>query len=119
MRFHLLIVHSPPLLLLLLASPSLASCLTASVYSGTPVQNNLGELLALLSFLMPEIFRSDVIETLLEFLGEGDSSSLPTASAFPSFQVTLCRLYRMTVNSGEGGLGGAETRFANGRTNRV
>ena len=43
---------------------------TASFSSGTPVQNNHGELLALLSFLMPAIFRSDVIETLLEFLGE-------------------------------------------------
>ena len=48
----------------------LAFVFTASFSSGTPVQNNLGELLALLSFLMPEVFRSDVIETLLEFLGE-------------------------------------------------
>lgn len=104
MRFHLLIVL-PPLLLLPppLVPPPLPSCLDGSVYSGTPVQNNLGELLALLSFLMPEIFRSDVIETLLEFLGEGDSSSPPTASASPSFQAMLCRLYRMAVNSGEGG----------------
>lgn len=45
------------------------------VSSGTPVQNNLGELLALLAFLMPEIFRSDVIETLLEFLEDAESSS--------------------------------------------
>ena len=43
---------------------------TASFSIGSPVQNNIGELLALLSFLMPEISRSDVIETLLEFLGE-------------------------------------------------
>ncbi|CAM9599083.1 unnamed protein product, partial [Laminaria digitata] len=52
--------------------------------SGTPVQNNLGELLALLSFLMPEVFRSDVIETLLEFLGDSGSSS-------SSFQVREVR----------------------------
>ncbi|CAM9795532.1 unnamed protein product, partial [Ascophyllum nodosum] len=48
--------------------------------SGTPVQNNLGELLALLSFLMPEIFRSDVIETLLEFLGEVERKADSSAS---------------------------------------
>lgn len=48
------------------------------------MQNNLGELLALLSFLMPEIFRSDVIETLLEFLGEGERKS---DSSSPSVQV--------------------------------
>ncbi|CAN0047681.1 unnamed protein product [Pylaiella littoralis] len=54
--------------------------------SGTPVQNNLGELLALLSFLMPDIFRSDVIETLLEFLGDNDDSSSSS-----SFQVREVR----------------------------
>ena len=43
---------------------------TASFSIGLPVQNNLGELLALLSFPMPEISHSNVIETLLEFLGE-------------------------------------------------
>lgn len=54
--------------------------------SGTPVQNNLGELLALLSFLMPDIFRSDVIETLLEFLGDNADSSSSS-----SFQVCVYR----------------------------
>lgn len=49
------------------------------------MQNNLGELLALLSFLMPNIFRHDVIETLLEFLAKGDSSSKSSASS--AFQV--------------------------------
>ncbi|CAM9285611.1 unnamed protein product, partial [Hapterophycus canaliculatus] len=57
--------------------------------SGTPVQNNLGELLALLSFLMPDIFRSDVIETLLEFLGENADSSGSSSSS--SFQVREVR----------------------------
>lgn len=57
------------------------------------MQNNLGELLALLSFLMPNIFRSDVIETLLEFLGDGDSlppARLAASSSSNSspFQVT-------------------------------
>ncbi|CAN0200855.1 unnamed protein product, partial [Ectocarpus sp. 12 AP-2014] len=56
--------------------------------SGTPVQNNLGELLALLSFLMPEIFRSDVIETLLEFLGNNADEQ---ASSSSSFQVREVR----------------------------
>ena len=53
---------------------------TVSFSSGTPVQNNLGELLALLSFLMPAIFRSDVIETLLEFLGEVERKADSSAS---------------------------------------
>ncbi|CAN0490815.1 unnamed protein product, partial [Ectocarpus sp. 12 AP-2014] len=55
--------------------------------SGTPVQNNLGELLALLSFLMPEIFRSDVIETLLEFLGNNADEQASSSS----FQVREVR----------------------------
>lgn len=45
------------------------------------MQNNLGELLALLSFLMPNIFKHDVIETLLEFLADGDSHSPPASAA--------------------------------------
>ncbi|CBN75290.1 similar to helicase, lymphoid-specific isoform 9 [Ectocarpus siliculosus] len=57
--------------------------------SGTPVQNNLGELLALLSFLMPEIFRSDVIETLLEFLGNNADEQASSSSS--SFQVREVR----------------------------
>lgn len=51
------------------------------------MQNNLGELLALLSFLMPDIFRSDVIETLLEFLGDNADSSSSSSSSSSSFQV--------------------------------
>ncbi|CAM9553860.1 unnamed protein product, partial [Discosporangium mesarthrocarpum] len=51
--------------------------------SGTPVQNNLGELLALLSFLMPTIFRYDVIETLQEFLAEG-VEGIPSSSSSSS-----------------------------------
>lgn len=61
-------------------------CLFRWVCSGTPVQNNLGELLALLSFLMPEIFRSDVIEILLEFLGDNAEPSSSSSSS-SSFQV--------------------------------
>ena len=34
--------------------------------SGTPVQNDIKELLALLSFLMPDVFRKDKCEVLLE-----------------------------------------------------
>ncbi|CAM9314081.1 unnamed protein product, partial [Phaeothamnion confervicola] len=43
--------------------------------SGTPVQNNLRELLALLSFLMPKLFRQDTIETLLEMLPSGSDGA--------------------------------------------
>ena len=37
--------------------------------SGTPVQNDLGELLALLSFLMPEVFGHENCDLLLEAFG--------------------------------------------------
>lgn len=55
--------------------------------SGTPVQNNLGELLALLSFLMPAIFRTDVMETLAEFLADGESAS--SSSSASAVQVSM------------------------------
>lgn len=71
-----------------------------SISSGTPVQNNLGELLALLSFLMPQIFRSDVIETLLEFLGDSaDSSSSSPSSSSSSFQVFMYIRCRTLLNT--------------------
>lgn len=53
------------------------------------MQNNLGELLALLSFLMPDIFRSDVIETLLEFLGDNNNNAADSSSSSTSFQVCM------------------------------
>ena len=68
---------------------------TASFSSGTPVQNNLGELLALLSFLMPTIFRSDVIEMLLEFLGEVERK----ADSFASVQVRNMKPEEVSVIS--------------------
>lgn len=73
-------------------STHLACLVISFACSGTPVQNNLGELVALLSFLMPAIFRSDVIETLLEFLGDAESLSTTGASSSSSsaaFQVGL------------------------------
>jgi len=84
--------HPNPDPITLTLTPSLPisrlfDCSVAWIFSGTPVQNNLGELLALLSFLMPHIFRSDVIETLLEFLGENAGPSSSSSSSSSSFQV--------------------------------
>ena len=42
--------------------------------SGTPVQNNLGELVALLTFLMPGLFRRAVVEDLLHRYKDIESS---------------------------------------------
>ncbi|CAM9581935.1 unnamed protein product [Chrysoparadoxa australica] len=43
--------------------------------SGTPVQNNLAELMALLSYLMPKLFTEEVTSTLLEKLERGNADS--------------------------------------------
>ena len=45
--------------------------------SGTPVQNNVSELLALLSFLMPGIFKKNETEILLEAFNLGQNASQP------------------------------------------
>eukprot|EP00611_Tribonema_gayanum_P002499 TRINITY_DN11866_c0_g1_i1.p1 TRINITY_DN11866_c0_g1~~TRINITY_DN11866_c0_g1_i1.p1 ORF type:complete len:638 (-),score=244.35 TRINITY_DN11866_c0_g1_i1:362-2209(-) len=49
-------------------------CKHRLLLSGTPVQNNLKELLALLMFLMPKVFRADAVLNLLEMLEEGMSN---------------------------------------------
>mmetsp|Transcript_26397 Transcript_26397/g.39169 ORF Transcript_26397/g.39169 Transcript_26397/m.39169 type:complete len:472 (-) Transcript_26397:136-1551(-) len=67
--------------------------------SGTPVQNDLRELLALLGFLMPEVFRSEYTEMLLESF-QIDKFSSEMAIATSSDQVSdeeppLANLRRM------------------------
>lgn len=49
--------------------------------SGTPVQNDLSELLALMSFIMPDIFRKIGIDEILEGFGWDKKSSGPSASS--------------------------------------
>lgn len=49
--------------------------------SGTPVQNDLRELLALMSFIMPDIFQKVRIDEILEGFGWNDKSSAPSTSS--------------------------------------
>lgn len=49
--------------------------------SGTPVQNDLSELLALMSFIMPDIFRKIGIDEILEGFGWDRKSSGPSGSS--------------------------------------
>lgn len=49
--------------------------------SGTPVQNDLSELLALMSFIMPDIFRKVGIDEILEGFGWDRKSNLPLGSS--------------------------------------
>jgi SWI/SNF-related matrix-associated actin-dependent regulator 1 of chromatin subfamily A len=48
-------------------------CTNRLLLSGTPVQNSLRELLALLSFLMPTIFVEDMLDTLLNVAEKSSS----------------------------------------------
>ena len=49
--------------------------------SGTPVQNDLSELLSLMSFTMPKIFRNINIEEVLEGFGWDKKSGVPNSSS--------------------------------------
>ena len=49
--------------------------------SGTPVQNDLGELLSLMSFTMPKLFRNIDIEEVLEGFGWDKRSGVPSSSS--------------------------------------
>jgi SNF2 family DNA or RNA helicase len=49
--------------------------------SGTPVQNDLGELLSLMSFTMPKLFRNIDIEEVLEGFGWDKKSGVPSSSS--------------------------------------
>jgi SWI/SNF-related matrix-associated actin-dependent regulator of chromatin subfamily A containing DEAD/H box 1 len=49
--------------------------------SGTPVQNDLGELLSLMSFTMPKLFRNIDIEDVLEGFGWDKKSGVPSSSS--------------------------------------
>ena len=49
--------------------------------SGTPVQNDLRELLALMSFIMPDVFRKMGIDEVLEGFDWDESSSAPSHSS--------------------------------------
>ena len=49
--------------------------------SGTPVQNDLRELLALMSFILPEIFQKIGIDDLLDDFGWDKRSSAPSSSS--------------------------------------
>lgn len=49
--------------------------------SGTPVQNNLSELLSLMSFLMPKVFAKIDIDDLLEGFGWEKKGEMPTSSS--------------------------------------
>ena len=49
--------------------------------SGTPVQNDLGELLSLMSFTMPKLFRNINIDELLEGFGWDKKSGVPSSSS--------------------------------------
>lgn len=60
--------------------------------SGTPVQNDVKELLSLLGFLMPRIFRASTIDTLLTYFGI--TSNIP-ASKQSMNNATIEELRRM------------------------
>ena len=49
--------------------------------SGTPVQNDLGELLSLMSFTMPKLFRNIDVEDVLEGFGWDKRSGVPSSSS--------------------------------------
>ena len=49
--------------------------------SGTPVQNDLSELLSLMSFTMPKLFRNINIEEVLEGFGWDKKSGVPSSSS--------------------------------------
>lgn len=62
--------------------------------SGTPVQNDLSELLALMSFIMPDIFRKIGIEEILEGFG-WDRNSRTTKLNSRSSDISISQLRAM------------------------
>lgn len=60
--------------------------------SGTPVQNDLQELLSLLSFLMPKVFRSSDCEILLEAFGNNNSNKSDKFGSSASSTLSLGKM---------------------------